>query len=330
MKRWKLVLVAISVLLLCACGNKKQVSGRVLAFENGILTVQTEKGKSYDFLVEDLKTTIFGLVGYETNEPLDSDCMVQVTWERKQGQQTAEYIWVHARLRQNVMQLSDGTPIDIWEHNGWREYCLEDGTALLMEEMPVGPEENARWNELLYYEEFPEAAQQGILDYYSKMGLRYDIASLLEDAWLVYDFSEEYNTKLVGQHAGIEAWNDRIISCYMNLTIPRERSNGGADYFSEGAVFDRETGAQISNFDLFALTPAELEDYLLEFLDSDVPMELNLKPEQILPCRDGTIAFFLMDRTEGDYCEILHVILSPEQAAEILKSWAVIEPENKP
>ena len=40
MKRWKLVFAVACVLLLCACGGKKQVSGRVLSFENGILTVQ--------------------------------------------------------------------------------------------------------------------------------------------------------------------------------------------------------------------------------------------------------------------------------------------------
>ncbi len=333
MKRWKLVFAAVCVLLLCACGSKKQVNGRVLAFENGILTVQTEKGESYDFLVEDLKTTIFGLVGYENHEPLDSNCMVQVTWERTQGQRIAEHIWVNARLRQNVMQLSDGMPIDIWEHNGWREYCLEDGTALLMEEMPVGPDDNARWNELLYYEVFPEAAQQGILDYYSKMGLRYNIASLLEDAWLVYDFSEVYNTKVVGQHVWVETWNDRIICCQLNLTIPQERTNGYGESFCEGAVFDRETGEQISNYDLFVLTPEKLEDYLLDQLDHDGTLDresirLNLKPEQIVLRRDGGIDFFLADRTEGDYRGMLQIGLLPEQAREILKPWAIIEPEN--
>ena len=47
MKRLKLFFVAVlACLLLCACGNKKQISGRVLAFKNGILTVQTEKGKT--------------------------------------------------------------------------------------------------------------------------------------------------------------------------------------------------------------------------------------------------------------------------------------------
>ena len=333
MKRWKLVLVAISVLLLCACGNKRQVNGRVLAFENGVLTVQSEEGKHYDFLVLPQKSVIFDLVPGEREDQLDSNCRVQVNWTREQDQRIAEYIWINSRLYRNVMQLADGTPIDVWTRNGWQEYCLADGTVLLVEDNPGGPENDSRWNELLYYEDFPEAAQQGILDYYSEMGKRYDIPALLEDACLVRAFSEEYNNQYVSQHVGLEAWNDRIICCQLNLTIPQERTNGYGESFCEGAVFDRETGEQISNYDLFVLTPEKLEDYLLDQLDHDGTLDresirLNLKPEQIVLRRDGGIDFFLADRTEGEYRGMLQIGLLPEQAREILKPWAVIEMEN--
>lgn len=334
MKRWKLVFAVACVLLLCACGSKKQVSGRVLAFENGILTVQTEKGKSYDFLVEDLKTAIFNLADGGQEEPLDENCRVQVTWERKQGQRVAKVVWIHARLKQNAMQLSDGTSIDIWESTGYRDYCLKDGTILLMEETSNGPENASRWNELLYNEDFSEAAQQGIINYYGEMGLRYDVTALLEDAWLVYDLSEAYNTKLVGQYTWVEAWNEDIICCHMNLTIPVERSNGGAEYFCEGAVFDRKTGEYISNYDLFALTPEELEEYLLDYLDSDGTLnrknlQLNLKPEQILLLQDGGIEFYLVDRVDNGLKSMLQIGLPPVMAQQILHPWAVVAMEDK-
>ena len=61
MKWWKVFCMVLCCLLLCACGNQKQISGRVLAFENGVLTVQTEKEKTYSFLVDDLKTSVFNL-----------------------------------------------------------------------------------------------------------------------------------------------------------------------------------------------------------------------------------------------------------------------------
>ena len=183
MKFRKQFFAALCCLLLCACGNQKQISGRVTAYEAGILTVRTEKGKSYDFLVEPLKTSIFDLVSGEEEEALDSNCMVQVIWGRKLGQRTAEHIWIHAKLQSNAMQLSDGTPIDVWKYGGRNEYCLENGTALLVEDNTGGPENVGRWNELLYTEDFPEAAQQGIKDYYGEMGLRYDLGVILEDAW---------------------------------------------------------------------------------------------------------------------------------------------------
>ena len=249
MKRIRFVfLTLVCICLLCACGNQKRVSGRVMAFENGILKVQTEKGKNYDILVDPQKTVIFGLVSGETEDQLDSNCRVQVNWARKQGQRVAEHIWIDSRLHRNVMQLSDGTPIDVWERTGWREYCLEDGTPLLVEDNPGSLENNSRWNELLYYEEFPEAAQQGILRYYSQLGNRYDILTLLEDAYLVYTVSEEFNNHYVSQYTGIEAWNDHIICCQQNLTLPQERTNGYGDYFCEGTVFDRSTGGAGSVF----------------------------------------------------------------------------------
>ena len=333
MKRWKLFLAALCILMLCACGNKKQITGRVISFENGILTVQTENGRSYDFLVDERNTSVFALVDNVRENPLDGDCRVQVTWTREEGLRRAEFIWVDGRLCRNVMQLRDGTPIDLWEYSGWKSYCLEDGTELLMEEKNGSPEEYSRWNELLYYEDFPEAAQQGIIDYYAEMGLRYDVQELLEDAWLMYGFAESYNTRLVGQHVGIEAWNDNIICCQMSLNIPQEKTNGYADYFGEGAVFDRQTGEHISNYELFTLTPEELEDYLLDQLDHDGTLDreniyLNLKPEQIVLNRDGSIEFFLVDRTDNGVGGMLQLGLSPEQAREILKPWAVIEPEN--
>ena len=232
-------------------------------------------------------------------------------------------------MRQNVLQLSDGTAIDIWENTGYRDYCLQDGTILLMEETVSGPENASGWNELLYSEDFPEAAQQAIIGYYAQMGLRYDVDAILEDALLVRKVSEEYNTKLVGQHVWLEAWNEKILCCQLSLTLPAEKSNGGGEYFCEGAVFDRETGALISNYDLFALTPAELENYLLDFLDVDGNLDreniqLNMKPEQIVLQRDGSVEFYLADRVEHGLRSMLQIGLSPEQAREILQPWAVI------
>lgn len=336
MKRIRFVVLALAcICLLCACGKDGQVNGRVTAYDNGILSVQTEKGKTVDLIVDSQKTGIFDLMGTGRENLLESEeeLHVQVNYTKKQGNCFAEFIWVDGMLYKNAMQLSDGTPIDLWEHGSWREYCLEDGTVLLMEDNFGGPENHSYWNELLYSEEFSEEAQQGILNYYSEMGLRYDVPTLLEDAMLVLAFSEEFNTQYVSQHTGLTAWNEYIICCQMNLTIPQERTNGYADSFCEGAVFDRETGEHISNFDLFTLTPEELECYLLDQLDVDGTLDrenilLNLKPEQIVMNRNGSMEFYLTDRREGNYTGMLQIGLTPEQAREILHPWAVIDMEN--
>lgn len=330
MKRWRLVFAAFCVLLLCGCGRGKQVIGQVTAYENGILSVRTDVGKTYDFLVNPSDTVIFGLVEDE-QDPLGngSDREVQVTYSQKKGKCYAQTVWVCARLYRNAMTLSDGTPIAIWERNGWREYCLEDGTVLLVEDNIGSLENDSDWNMLLNGENFPEKAQQEILDYYWEMGQRYDIPALLENAYRVYSFSEEYDNQYVCQSIDIEDWNDSIICCKMCLILPQENSNGEGEAFFEGAVFDRQTGAHIPNYDLFTLTPEELEDYLLDQLDQNGTLDreniqLNLKAEQIVLCRDGDIEFYLVDRVEGDHSEMLQIGLSKKQAQEILKPWAMI------
>lgn len=335
MKRIRFVLLAVVCLFLfCACGRGKQAIGQVTAYENGILSVKTWEGEHYDFLVDPLQTSIFGLAGDE-QDPLGdgSDRMVQVTYFQKRGKFYAQTIFVDSRLYRNVMQLSDGTPIDVWERNGCREYCLEDGTVLLVEDNIGRLENSSGWNALLNNGDFPEEVQRGILDYYSEMGQRYDIPALLENAYLVYDFSEEFNNAYVSQHCSIEDWNDRIICCKMQMILPMENSNGASENFYEGAVFDRQTGEQISNYDLFTISPGELEVYLLDQLDQDGTLNreniaLNLKPEQIVLCQDGDIEFFLVDRVENGVQEMLQIGLSSKQAKEILKPWAMVGLEN--
>lgn len=334
MKYRKLLFLLILCLMLCGCNRNKQAVGAVTAYENGILSVETRDGKNFDFLVDPLQTSIFGLADDETDPLGDgTDRSVLVTYSQKQGKYYAQTIFVDSRLYRNAMTLSDGTPIDIWQHNGWREYCLQDGTVLLVEENPVGPENNGRWSELLYNGEFPEASQQGIINFYAEMGMRYDVRALLENAYLVYSLSEEYSNAYVCQNSSIEAWNDTIISCKMLLMIPQENSNGGADTFWEGAVFDRRTGEHISGYDLFTLTPEELEEYLLDQLDADGTLDrenirLNLKPEQIVLCKDGDIEFYLVDRVEQGVQSQLQINVSSKQAKEILKPWALLGLEN--
>lgn len=335
MKWWKMLTVMVlSCLMLGGCGRKKDVSGYVTHYEKGSISVTTNKGKTYDFVLEEPESILIAVDGLDREIFQENwqDCYAHVTYRKNQGLRYAETVFVHHKIYRNAKQLSDGTSIDIWTDGLHREYWLEDGTVLLMEENTGGPENMSRWNELLYYEDFPEAAQQGIQDYYEEMGLRYDLTALLEDASLVYGLSEEYNTQMVSQFTGIEAWNDSIICCQMTLTIPQERTNGYADFFCEGTVFDRETGEPISNYDLFTLAPGELEAYLLDTLDADGELDreriqLNLKPEQIVMRRDGGLDFFLVDKVENGVEGMLQMGLSAEQAKTILQPWAIIEPE---
>lgn len=336
MKKLKVfLLVLLCGLMLLGCERNKEISGYITNYEKGSISITTNMGKTYDFVLNEPEIILITVEGLdrETFRENWQDCFAHVTYRRKEGAYHAETVFVHHKIFRNALQLADGTPIDVWTDGVRREYWLEDGTVLLLEDNTGNPEKNYRWNELKYYEDFPEVAQQGILDYYSKMGQRYDIPTLLEEAYRVYGISKEFNTQMVSQFTRIEAWNETIICCQIDLTIPQEKSNGGHDYFCEGAVVDRKTGEHISNYDLFTLTPEELEVYLLDCLDADGTLEresiqLNLKPEQIVLRRDGGIDFWLVDRTEGNDSGLLQMGLSAEQAREVLQPWAVIVPQE--
>lgn len=334
MKRWIRILeVLLCCLMLCGCGHKKEIAGQVTNYEEGTISITTDKGKTYDFVMPQPEVVLMTVIGFDQEDFAEDwdGCFAHVAYRREKGTLYAETVLVTHKLYRNVMRLSDGTPIDVWTDGIWREYRLEDGTVLLIEENPGGPENMSGWNERMYNDDFSEAAQQGIMDYYAEMGQRYDISALLEEAYRVYGFVEEYDTQMVSQFTGIEAYNEKIICCQMSLTIPQERANGCSCYFSEGTVFDRATGAVISNYDLFAIAPEELEEYLLDCLDADGDLDreniqLNLKPEQIVLRQDGGIDFFLVDKVENGVGGMLQMGLSLEQAGDILQPWAMVVP----
>lgn len=331
MKFAKLLIALLCCILLTACSSDKKITGEITDFRGDTLTVTTQKGKQYEFRMSE-STAVFSWVDDTDREALKANwenTEVSVSWQRQNGARHADMVIVEATLTRDARRLSDGTAIDVWD-NGWRkEYRLEDGTALLMEQEPVRPEDTAGFDSL------EETARKAITAYYAQKEPYYDMDRLLEEAYQVYSGlqSERFLTRVVVQDVFQTAQNDRILCYRLSVTLPVAAANGYNDEISEAAVFDRETGAHIDGFDLFTCTPAELENFLLDQLnltaEQRAAAELNLKPEQIVLVGDGAVEFYLSDCSLPDVVGMMILCLTKEQVGPYLQPWAQMEATEK-
>ena len=94
----------------------------------------------------------------------------------------ADDIRIHAVLAKDAYILEDGTKLDIWDHSDSTNYYLKDGTELLVEQTPCGPD-NSYVVGVYSLDTMPEEAQEKVLTYYEEQGLIYDVEAELECAY---------------------------------------------------------------------------------------------------------------------------------------------------
>lgn len=197
---------------------------------------------------------------------------------------------------------SDGVSAEYWRPNDSSPdiYKLTDGTILLTIEDPTGPD-NAYVDGIESYDDLSASAQKAVSAYYEEQGLLYDTRSELEKAYADYlgckENGTEYQDRLISQTVAPTASNDRIICFLTSVMLP---VNGQmSQELQLGAVFDRETGKVLSNWDLFILPEKEARQWLVDafdFADPALRAEIAnaLKPEYIILFPDNMDVTFPM------------------------------------
>lgn len=335
MKKIRIWLAAVLVLLLGGIlfstfsDRTPIITGLVNGFEGESFTVITEKGKTYEFV--GFNHILSWVDGFERDDFPREDLQVSVTYSKTNGQYYAELVTVDAVLTRGARELEDGTRIDVWGNDMMLQYCLEDGTELLVEYEPITPDRSAGFDSV------SESALNSIVSYYEEKGLCYDIDQLLEEAYAVYSMvgEQEYLSRVVSQDVHYRTGNARIACFGLSVSTPIAMTNSENDEIVEGAVFDRETGEHINNFDLFTCTPEELEEFLLDQLNLTEKQRkvaaLNLQPENILLGSDGSLGVHLRQYSIPDFADNLVIGLHAEDFRHLLQPWAVIETgENEP
>jgi len=99
-----------------------------------------------------------------------------------------------------------------------------------------------------------EAAQERILAHYDQRGLLYDVEEELGKAYALYqEKAGDFQSGLVEQAATPSASSGRVIYFLTSVTLPAGCENGNVVTGTRpGDAFDRETGAHIDTWALFA------------------------------------------------------------------------------
>ena len=175
--------------------------------------------------------------------------------------------WEWKLKEEDALILSDGTAVDRWQkgYSGYDFYKLKDGTELLREEHPSGPE-NVYVGGRESFTSLPEHTAKAISAYYDDMGLLYDLETEVEGAYQEYltcqTEGEEFFSYYLGQSTSLCASNERVVYFLTSVTLPL-----GGQYgmnYQVGAAFDRESGEVIPMWDLFALPEEDVMALIVE------------------------------------------------------------------
>ena len=341
MKRiWWLALAL--VLLLTGCGlGETELYGEVMQarVEGGHLSgfvLRTEEGEDVTVSLSE-NTQILSWIDEVDEEAFlageAENIQVTVAALRDgEGYRAREITLRSLLVREEMLTLSDGTEVEVWINGGDNSYRLSDGTELLREIKPSGPQ-NVYVGGVESFDQLSAPAQEAVAAYYAEQGLLYDVEEVLERAYADYrDGGEDFSAYLVEQSVSPSASNERLM--YFTTTVFCSIDSGTAEETSLPAVFDRETGEKLDIWSLFAVPEEEARAALVDKMAEGgyIPraeLEAALRPEYITFHSDrlnltfprGTLPS--QEYTTGgsfDYAEL----------DGLLQPWAIpVEPEQE-
>lgn len=283
-KRVFSLLFLAACLFLTACGGNHSIRGEVVEVlqDPAALILQTNDGKRAAVLLEE-DTYVFGL------DEIDGDAykaaphtgvsvyffpegrrtsLTTADGETLKAYHADRFISIDSYLAEDAAVLSDGTVLDAWKGDVWRtRYQLKDGTELLREDAPSGPENHYVVNRE-NFDDLSESAKPAVRQYYEEQGKLYDLQHELERAYAEYLADpESFSSYWVSQDVSPAGSNAQIMYFSTSVTLPL----GGriAEERTVCAAFDRETGASIPLADLFTCPEDEIGERLLDLAAKD-------------------------------------------------------------
>ncbi|MDE7220292.1 MAG: hypothetical protein K2O45_11830 [Oscillospiraceae bacterium] len=236
---------------------------------------------------------------------------------------TAWFIAVNGYLEPDAASLRDGTPLDLFHWTNGTTYRLKDGTELLYERDPVGPE-NCIVAGQESFEALSEAAQQKVAAYFEERGLLYNVAEELERSY-AFCRTRDPGGPVPGVWQDITpaASNEHVMYFLTEVDLPIHGDGTATmERLCLSDVFDRETGARIETEDLFTCSREEAAQVLLDLVQiTEQPlrseMEAAFRLEYITFSHSGVSVSFPGGSLPGFGCEY------DDGLRDILQPWAV-------
>ena len=283
------------VLLLAGCGlGETELYGEVMQaqVEGGRLSgfvLRTEEGEDVTVSLSE-NTQILSWIDEVDEEAFlageAENIQVTVTALRDgEGYRAREITLRSLLVWEEMLTLSDGTEVEVWINGGDNSYRLSDGTELLRENRPSGPQ-NVHVGGVEGFDQLSAPAREAVASYYAEQGLLYNVEEVLERAYAEYkDGGEDFSAYLVEQSASPSASNERLM--YFTTTVFCSIDSGTAEETSLPAVFDRETGEKLDIWSLFAVPEEEARAALVDKMAEGgyIPraeLEAALRPEYII------------------------------------------------
>ncbi|MGN0974630.1 MAG: hypothetical protein ACI4OL_01415 [Gemmiger sp.] len=347
MKKLRMILPALFLCLLSACGGEREVRGKIVGTEtdkNGLAAflVETDEGKKVGVRLTE-GTFVYSFADGMDAEAFRSGEMTDVAVSvksdgtrgapltqdgRKVRTYQAERIEVTGYRRSDGVVLADGTPVELWQYSGAVAYTLQNGTELLRVQNPTGPDRvYTGGGESL--ERLEPAAQERIAEFYRERGVLYDERAGLEAAYAEYCSAQDpssFDAYLLSQEITPAASSDRVIYFMTCVLLPVDGTQGYECRLGE--AFDRTTGEPVGNETLFTCSPEQVLPTILdlagvadpvlraEMEQAFLPEYLGLDSENLWVCfPQGT----LPSQEHTYFLELGY----PDGIGAVLHDWAV-------
>ena len=198
--------------------------------------------------------------------------------------------------QENVVSFTDGETVDCWRgyQNGvresWAVYELSDGTVILLEDDPTGPESDDG------YKALGEDVQAAVSAWYESTGKRYDLHPLLQAAYTrcKEEEKEQFQPGRVTQSIASTASNDAVI-CFAT-TVNEAIDPDQAQTVRYSAFFDRASGQRLELWSFFSQPEAAVRQAMAAAASTDPAVQ-----ERLAAAIDPEHVILLPDHLEVDF-----------------------------
>lgn len=309
----------VLLLGLTACGGTRYAEGRVVevcpqADGSNALIVEKEGGGRAAVILDAGTQVISFLDGFDASgfaAAPHTDVSVSFPLERRAGTVTAaDGKTVKAyrtephpaeitAYRMDDAALADGTAVECWTNRFGTAYTLADGTKLLHEQRPIGPE-NLYVDGQEGFQDLSAAARPAVAQYYAEQGLLYDVSAELERAWsALQNDPKGFSSFYLSQETYPVASSAQVM--YFTTTVTRTMSGSIVQPEDRCCAFDRGTGECLPLSALITCPEDELRARIFDLAERSggAPTEEPLHQEMLdsLDTAPLTLSVYGLDLT---------------------------------